>query len=98
MSEQGKPPTYNHEPLPYIVRLRQVLSDDSVPDSREFRVIAYGLLEATMQALMEANGTPGVDPSGTWRIEAVNADAEAFFKRESDQQLLQRAAVKSWPS
>jgi hypothetical protein len=45
-----------HEPLPYIVRVRSTLTDDASPTTREFNVIAYSVMEAYMQAVIEAGG------------------------------------------
>lgn len=46
-----------HEPLPYTVRLREMLSEDSIPSTREFNIVAYSVFEAWIQAVAEAGGT-----------------------------------------
>lgn len=46
-----------HLPLPYVVRIRLVSSEDTVPDVRELHVVAYSVFEAMLQGLFEAGAT-----------------------------------------
>lgn len=67
-----------HEPLPYIVRLRSTLSDDAVPETREFPVLAYGIFEAWMQAILEAGGT-GIEDA-RHQVESISPDLPAYLR------------------
>jgi len=48
--------TWEHSPLPYVVRLRVAMDEDSVPEVSEFHVTAYSIFEAMMQATLQAGG------------------------------------------
>lgn len=65
-----------HTPLPYVVRLKLVLDQDTPPQSADWNGWAYSLMEAILQALMEASGkSSGV----TYTVEYVRPDLPVFF-------------------
>lgn len=80
MSEsKPKHDIFTHEPLPYVVRLRETLAgdDDAVPQIREERVTAYSVMEAMLQAIFLAGGT-GVEDS-RYRVESIGLDLPAYI-------------------
>lgn len=78
-----------HAPLPYRVVLRASVSDDSAPERFEKRVVAYSLMEAMMQAIMEATGA--APETGKYQVESIAPDVPAW--REMTAEAL-RQAVK----
>jgi hypothetical protein len=69
-----------HDPLPYLVRLRISLTDDAVPEIREFKVVGYSLMEATMQAFFEATGSSVIDDAKI-KVEFVGPDEPAYWQK-----------------
>lgn len=69
---------FTHAPLPYIVRIRVVVDDDATPESREFKLTAYSVLEAMMQALYQAGGTAidGVN----YKVEDIRPDIAEYYR------------------
>ena len=67
-----------HEPLPYLVRVRQVTDEDSPPVVSEHTITAYSLLEAMLQATINAGGS-GLDDSKI-KVESVEPDLAAWAK------------------
>jgi len=76
MSEKKTDP-FTHEPLPYVVRLRVVLSQDSIPEIREYKIVAYSIMEAMLSALFQAGGTEidGVK----YAVEDIQPDIPEYF-------------------
>lgn len=71
-----------HDPLPYIVRLRETLNEDSVPTVNEYRVVAYSIFEAMVQATTRAGGR-GIDDI-RYKIEDIYPDLEEYFRMITD--------------
>lgn len=67
---------WSHRPLPYIVRVRVTLTDDSVPTVCEERVVAYSIMEAIVQAVART-GWMGVDDT-RYRVEDIAPDLVAY--------------------
>ncbi len=67
-----------HEPLPYVVRVRSVLSEDEPPEVRTFRMFAYSVLEAVIQATFMAGGN-GLEDA-RHRIEAIEPDLAEYIR------------------
>lgn len=67
---------YAHEPLPYVVRVRTTLGEDSVPDVQERHVTAYSLYEAMFQAVVEATGT--APDAAKYVVEHIGPDLPAY--------------------
>lgn len=78
MADQVSGSLYIHEPLPYLVRLKVVVSDDAIPETRECRIVAYSLMEAAFSALFQNGGSEfdGVKYS----IVSVEPDLIAYLK------------------
>lgn len=69
------------EPLPYIVKLRSVASDDAAPVLTEVRCLAYSPLDAVTQALIQTYGTTGGGADfDKCKVETVGPDLEAWLK------------------
>lgn len=83
MSDEKKPtePRLVHEPLPYVVRLRSTLTDDEIPQEREFHVVAYDVIESVIQAVMEAGGMGLEDQRH--HVVSVSADLPAYVRMVS---------------
>ena len=67
-----------HPPLPYLVRLRLTMTDDSRPEIVEYRVVAYSLREATMQACFQAGAVAFEGQNVT--VEFVGPDLDAYAR------------------
>lgn len=69
-----------HEPLPYIVRLRVAVDEDSAPTVKVFRVTAYSIVEAMAQAMISAEATT-VDLGAhvQFRVEDVVPDISRYL-------------------
>lgn len=95
MSDHNKPAdsVFVHEPLPYVVRLRSTLTDDAVPEVRDFHVLAYGVFEAAMQAVMEAGGL-GLEDA-RHRVESVSADLPAYIRLVAARLTAQKASASA---
>lgn len=65
-----------HAPLPYVVRVRLVRDDDAAPEVREIRLTAYSVLEAMLQATIEAGGSTFDDSKV--KVEHITPDVPAF--------------------
>lgn len=65
-----------HEPLPYTVRLREMLTEDSAPAVKEYKVIAYSVFEAGVQAIMQAGGV-GIDDM-KFKLEHITPDVPHY--------------------
>lgn len=48
---------WNHRPLPYIVLVKEITSEDAVPVTHTVRVVAYSIAEAWMSAVMQLSGS-----------------------------------------
>jgi hypothetical protein len=69
-----------HLPLPYVVRVR-ITHDDAVPsEQRVIKVVAYSILEAHMQAVLEAGGQ-SLMPDPKIAIESIGPDEPEFSRR-----------------
>ena len=65
-----------HMPLPYAVRVRTVVTEDSTPVITERTVMAYSVMEAAMQLSLEA-GASGVNDAKS-SIESIQPDVAAY--------------------
>ena len=65
-----------HAPLPYLVRVRVVVDDDRPPEMRTIALTAYSMLEAMLQASLEAGGSGANDPRVT--VEQIMPDLVAY--------------------
>lgn len=75
--EKARESMFTHEPLPYVVRLRETMGDDTMPVSHEERLVAYSVYEAMMQAIFQAGGHA---PSETrFTIESIEPDVPAYY-------------------
>lgn len=93
MSDEQKLPSesvFVHEPLPYVVRLRSTLTDDAIPEERDFHVVAYGIFEALLQATFEAGGT-GIEDA-RHRAVSISADVPAYLRLVAARVLERKAA------
>jgi hypothetical protein len=70
--------SFTHEPLPYVITLRSTLDDDAPPTVREFKVTAYSLFEAVIQATVEAGGSGLADEKH--KAERIAPDLDAYWK------------------
>lgn len=67
---------WTHAPLPYIVKVRTTLTDDSAPQITEHRVTAYSFMEALIQATMEVGGF-GLNDA-RYQVESISPDLEKY--------------------
>lgn len=65
------------EPLPFIVKLRAVASDDSAPVKTEVRCLAYSPLDACTQAMVQTFGLSG-NAADKCTIESVEPDLDKW--------------------
>lgn len=72
------------EPLPYVVKLRTVVSDDAPPVVSEVKCLAYGPLEACLQAVMQTLGMSGAH-SDKCKVETVGPDIETWRKMKAEE-------------
>lgn len=68
---------WTHEPLPYRVVLRAALKSDDAPTRFEKRVVAYSVVEAIFQALIETTGNAPGDAK--YDVEVVEPDMMAYL-------------------
>jgi hypothetical protein len=68
---------WTHQPLPYVVRLRITADEDSAPRVQEFKVTAYSIIEAMMQANFLAGGS-GIDGE-KYKVEEITPDMPAYL-------------------
>lgn len=71
--------TWTHQPLPYVVRLRITADEDSAPRVEEFRVTAYSIIEAMMQANFLAGGSGVSGESDKYKVEEIMPDMPAYL-------------------
>ena len=74
-----------HAPVPYFVSLRIGADADSAPQRHVARVVAYSLLEAVAQAMIEVTAKTGlIEP--VLRVEDVRPDmlSYALLTRHAD--------------
>jgi len=64
------------EPLPFIVKLRTVASDDAAPVRTEVKCFAYSPLDACTQAMVQTFGLAGNADKCT--IESIEPDVEKW--------------------
>lgn len=72
------------EPLPYVVKLRTVASDDAPPIVSEVKCLAYSPLDAITQAIVQTLGMSGTD-SDKCKVETVGPDLEAWRKMRAEE-------------
>lgn len=72
------------EPLPYVVKLRTVASDDAQPVVSEVRCLAYSPVDACVQAIVQTLGMSGTD-SDRCKVETVGPDMEAWRKLREEE-------------
>jgi len=73
------------EPLPYVVKLRTVTNEDAPPVVSEVRCLAYGPMEACMQAMMQTIGNTG--DNDKCRVETVGPDMEAWRRMRAEEKV-----------
>lgn len=72
------------EPLPYVVKLRTIVSDDAPPVVSEVRCLAYGPMDAVLQSIVQTLGMSGAD-SDKCKVESVGPDLEAWRKMRTEE-------------
>lgn len=70
------------EPLPFIVKLRTMASDDAPSVSSEVRCLAYSPGDACMQAIVQMLGTSGSE-TDKCKIESVGPDLEGWLQMQA---------------
>jgi len=65
------------EPLPFIVKLRAVASDDAAPVRTEVKCFAYSPLDACTQAMVQTFGLAGLATTSC-TIESVEPDVDKW--------------------
>lgn len=76
------------EPLPYVVKLRAVASDDAAPVVTEVRCLAYSPLDACTQAMVQTLGVSG--DSDKCKVETVGPDYDAWLKMRTQEKEKQK--------
>lgn len=75
MSDSSNGDAFMHQPLPYLVTARVVVSDDAVPERQTVKVTAYSVFEAMLQVTMQI-GSGFADERVT--IEKIEPDIEGY--------------------
>lgn len=76
--------SFSHQPLPYVVTARVVVSDDLPPEQHEIRLWAYSIFEAMLQASIQLGGRAGLE-DGKVKVERIAPDVDAFRKHITTQ-------------
>ena len=76
MSRSTSGDMWVHQPLPYIIVARVVVSEDMASEQHIIRTIAYSALEAMFQVTIQFGGA-GVDDAKV-KIEHIEPDLAAF--------------------
>jgi len=71
------------EPLPFIVKLRTVASDDAQPIISEVKCLAYSPLDACTQAMVQTMGLGG--SSDRCKVETVGPDLDTWRKMHAEE-------------
>jgi hypothetical protein len=69
--------TWAHAPLPYVVVLRVAATEDEEPVTSTHRLRAYSVIEALLQASMQATGHYA---EGKVTVESIAPDVEAYWR------------------
>jgi hypothetical protein len=67
-----------HIPLPYVVRVRVAVDDDAPPECREYRVVAYSVVEAMIQVSLQLTSAMDLSASMQIRVEHIAPDTGAY--------------------
>lgn len=82
MPEDEKPQkpsdTFTHPPLPYVVTLRTAADDDSPARTVDYHLMAYGVMEAILQAIFQAGGS-GLEGE-KHKVEKVEPDMKEYAR------------------
>jgi hypothetical protein len=84
-----------HHPLPYIVSLKETSDDDQPAQRWEKRVVAYSIVEAVAQAMVEVGGMMPHDEmsKAKFQVENVQPDVAEYWRLLTIQQIEARKAL-----
>ena len=75
--------SFDHKPLPYIIYLKIVASEDLPPETRPFRITAYSVYEAMLQAILSTGNDPEQIFGGESKkvnVVSLGPDIERYWK------------------
>jgi hypothetical protein len=73
------PGDMTHAPLPYVVKISSIISEDSPPVITEHHVTAYSLVEALISASVEAGGGMILDDT-KYRAVSATPDVPEYLR------------------
>ncbi len=83
---------YAHAPLPYVVTVRVMISEDAPPQRIEHKVVAYSLYEAIFTAVIQSTGAASLNDARCV-IESVAPDTMEWTRMKL-MQVMSKASEK----
>lgn len=68
---------FTHLPLPYVVHVRVMMSEDAFPETHIVRLMAYSIFEAMCQASQQLGGGTILDDAKV-KIERIEPDVPEY--------------------